>query len=175
MSDFDGALGTRLQRLLSAAPGSRAPDLDRVRSPIGRLTAVILAAGLLLIAFIAVVPGLRQVPLATVSVGQIEIAHEAGDSWSGEVSRLAAEEAALAKIHDLDPSVVDLQITSSRQVAGVRTVTDEDGQREFSSTTAVDAWVFEITGDSAEFDNATGWAMVDADNGNVIAADLLQN
>lgn len=173
MDDFEAELGERLQRLVVAAPGARPRALGRARPLIGLLTAVLLVAGLLMVV-VVVMPGSRPPMLATVSVANLKIAVDPGDSWSGGVLRVEAEETALAKIHDLDPSVLDLQVVSSRQVAGVFTVTDEEGQREFSSTTAVDAWVFEVTGTSVEFEHATGWAMVDADSGRIIAADILQ-
>jgi hypothetical protein len=112
--------------------------------------------------------------LATVNVAGLQVAFDPAATWSGAVTRARAEETALAKIHDLDPSVIDLRVASSRQVAGVFTVTDEEGQRQFSSTNAVDAWVFEVTGTSVAFARATGWALVDADSGQVIAADVLQ-
>jgi hypothetical protein len=170
---FEVQMGERVLRLAVAAPTSQAPSPGRAAARlVGLFTALLIVAGLLVV--VVVLPGSRPPILPTVNVANLTLGIDPGASWSGSVLRAQAEERALAKIHDLDPSVQNLRVVSARQVAGVFTVTDEEGQRQFSSTTAVDGWVFEVTGNSVEFTYATGWAMVDGDTGRIIAADILQ-
>ena len=111
--------------------------------------------------------------MAILTVGSLQIAAQQGQSWSGSVAREQAETTALAAIRRFDPSAEDLTIVDARKVAGVRTVTGPSG-RVFDSSEPVDAWVFLATGTSPEWASTSGWALIDASSGSVVAADLLR-
>lgn len=83
-----------------------------------------------------------------------------------------AETTALAKIRSFDPAVENLTVESVQQVAQVSSVSGPS-QRIAEFPEAVDAWVFFVRGTSDEWLSTTGWALIDADSGEVILADLL--
>ncbi len=174
MDTFETRVQQRLLRLSAAAPSATPPALARTRVPARLLLVGAIAVCAVLVAVAVGVPRLSRPTLAVVSVAGVHIAHDPTAAWSGTVPQAQAEKTALDKIGSFDPSVTDLQVTSVRQVAGVFTVTDPDGQRKFSSSEPVDAWVFKVRGKSATFVRATGWALIDAQTGHVISADLLQ-
>jgi hypothetical protein len=174
MDTYETRLRQRLLRLSAAAPSATPPDLPSTRVPARLLLMGAIAGCAVLLAVTIGLPHLWRPTLAVVSVAGAQIAHDPTATWSMTVSRAQAEQTALDKVGSFDPSVTDLRVTSVRQVAGVFTVEDLDGQRVFSSSDPVNAWVFAISGKSSRFERATGVVLIDAQNGKVIAADLLQ-
>ena len=66
---------------------------------------------------------------------------------------------------------MDLDVLAVQEVEDIETL---KAFVKFSSSEPVDAWVFKVRGKSATFVRATGWALIDAQTGQVISADLLQ-
>jgi hypothetical protein len=168
MTNFDQQLTTRLERLVAAAPATPMPAIEAHRPRL--LWAVVAAAALLAVIFVA--PRVGTGPVAMISVGSLQISAEQGASWSGSVDRQKAEATALAAIRRFDSAVEGLTIVETRQVAGVRTVTGPSGG-VLESSEPVDAWVFSVTGTAPEWASTTGWALIDAASGKVLAAALL--
>jgi hypothetical protein len=169
MTDFDTQLASRLGRLAAAAPPTPMPAIA-TRRP--RLAVVAVMAAVLLVG-IFIAPRMGTGPVATITVGTLQITAQQGASWRGSVEREQAQATALAAIRSFDPAVENLTIVDARQVAGVRTVTGPSG-RVLDSSEPVDAWVFFVTGASPEWASTSGWALIDATSGTVIAADLLR-
>jgi hypothetical protein len=173
MSDFDTQLAGRLQRLTAAAPSTPFPK----ESPgsgrrFNTIAGVALVAAAVVVAAVIVGPRLSSPPLATITVGRLHILAESGAAWEGSVDQEGAEATALAKIREFDPSVEDLRVVSVDQVAAVHTVTGPSG-RVLDTSDPIDAWVFLVAGTSDEWANTSGWALVDAESGDIIHADLL--
>ena len=56
--------------------------------------------------------------LQTIAAAGLQIQVETSAEWSATVLEAAAAQAALAKVRDFDPTVTNLRITGSWQVAG---------------------------------------------------------
>lgn len=173
MNDFDAQLAGRLEGLLRAAPATSLPAAGWRTAPRSLQVGAFLAGGAaILLAVVVVAAGLGRAPIATIAVGDLRITAQAGASWTGSVDRETAEATALTKIRSFDPDVEHLTVESVRQVAQVHSVSGPS-ERIAEFPNAVDAWVFFVRGTSDEWLSTTGWALIDADSGEVILADLL--
>jgi hypothetical protein len=172
MDRFDQTVSARVGRLAEAVPRTQPPTF----SPVRGLWAPALG-GAVVVGFLIAAGTLGRLgipPVATVNIFSLTLAVDGSADWNPTVAENTAEANALEKAEELTPSVRNLRIISVRQVAGVYSVTDTNGDRKFQSSEAVDAWVFQITGESTELATANGWALVDAHSGVVIAADMIQ-
>ena len=173
MIDFDAQLAGRLERLLQAAPATPPPAIGWRSLPGPLQIGGLLAGGAaILLAVVLVTSGIGSAPIATIAVGDLRITAQTGATWTGSVDRETAEATALAKIRSFDPTVENLTVESVRQVARVHSVSDPSG-RIAELPKAVDAWVFFVRGNSEEWLSTSGWALIDADSGEAIHADLL--
>ena len=173
MTDFDAQLAGRPEGLLRAAPATPLPDIGwRPLSSSLQIGALLAGSAAILLAVVLATSGIGSAPIATIAVGDLRITAQTGATWAGSVDRETAEATALAKIRSFDPTVQNLTVESVRRVAQVHSVTGPS-QRIAEFRKAVDAWVFFVRGTSEEWRSTTGWALIDADSGEVILADLL--
>lgn len=175
MNDFDGQLARRLDGLLRAAPATPLPAAGWRIAPRSLQAGALIAGGaaILLAAAVVVASGIGRAPIATMTVGDLRVTAQADATWSGSVDREDAKATALAKIRSLDPAVGILTVESARQVAQATSVSGPS-QRFVELPKAVDAWVFFVRGNSDDWLSTSGWALIDADTGEVILADLLR-
>jgi hypothetical protein len=135
------------------------------------LVAILAVAG-----FIGSATAVYQLNRTTTHVGALTVVTVAYEftGTTDEISEAQGEQAALKKVHELRPDVTGVAVSHTQRTKGLYSVADSNGNRIFSSSQPIDAWVFELHGPpQLGFKTVTGASVINATTGEVEMVSVL--